>query len=357
MALSSTPIHTSRWAAAVCSCCALTWSSLAAAQDAPAPSPEASKAQEATPSASERSDEATTGGAVADREGGDKDDSSLTRQIVAGSSVVGLYTGVGVWAYFAWYKGQTISDELIIRDEGWFGAYTYAGGADKLGHLYSNYIIARGVSGILQFGDFDPLTATLIANGLTTVLFTGFELKDGYHAGFGFSVGDMIANTAGNGLALLMETVPEVDRMFDLRFEYLPTDDYLRVLRETGNVNGAEDYSGQRFLLAFHMKTIRGIETWPKYTRWLRYADIVGGYQALNFKPAPVNPDEAKQQRAFVGMSVNLQALFDELVFKESESIPHRMTRFTTEVVAVPYTTIDMVGVETVTSQLKTRSF
>ncbi|MEJ2685890.1 MAG: DUF2279 domain-containing protein [Gammaproteobacteria bacterium] len=53
-----------------------------------------------------------------------------------GAAAVGLY-GATTW----WKAG--VDAQFRTADEGWFGQKTYAGGADKLGHLYSAYVGTR----------------------------------------------------------------------------------------------------------------------------------------------------------------------------------------------------------------------
>ncbi|MBH25086.1 MAG: hypothetical protein CMH57_11650 [Myxococcales bacterium] len=279
---------------------------------------------------------------------GDEGLDRQTRMIIAGTAVGGVYAAAGTWAYFAWYANQKQSDEFLIRDEGWFGPNTYAGGADKLGHMYSNYIAARGASQLLQYGGFKPLPATLIANGLTLAFFTGIEVKDAYHAGFGFSYGDMVANGVGNGLALAFETVPTLDRMFSFRFEYTPSAEYIDLVRETGTVDAAEDYSGQRFLLSYHLASIDPLMA-SRGWRWMRFVDVTAGYYTRGFLPEPKDELATKARRLFMGISLNVQQVVDEVFFDSPHGPAYGASHFATEVLAVPLTTIDLVGVESVT--------
>src|SRR5690606_33773542 len=59
-----------------------------------------------------------------------------TGMIAAHSLAIGLY-GANKW----WNKG--FSGGFRTENEGWFGRNTYSGGADKLGHLYINYVSTR----------------------------------------------------------------------------------------------------------------------------------------------------------------------------------------------------------------------
>ena len=284
---------------------------------------------------------------------GDDRLSPEARKVIAGTGLGATYLGIASWAYLAWYT-RSKADAFALNNEGSFGADTYAGGADKVGHAYSNYILARGTSQLIQYGGWidDPLYATLVANAATLGLFTGIEVKDGFHSDFGFSVRDMGANVLGNGAALLLETSPSLDRMFSLRFEYFPSDAYLRRIRERGSLNVGEDYSGQRFLVAYHLASVPGLER-TRGVRWLRFVDVVGGYYTRGYLPEPEGEDPPPRQRALlVGVSLNLQQVVDEVFFSNDPTGPgYGAAHFATEVLAVPYTTLDLNAYSSTTSQ------
>lgn len=273
----------------------------------------------------------------------------------AGMGGIGSFFAAGyVWAYFAWYKGRSLTDEIIFHDEGGFGLDTYAGGADKLGHMFSNYTIARGTSQILRGTGWGDVTASVVSTSLTLSFFTMLEIKDGYHRGFGFSWGDMIANTTGNVLAQLLEHSPTLDAMFDIRLEYQPTPEFIEMLVERGAVDAAEDYSGQTFMLVYHLSSL------PMLSRelgldWPRYFDLALGFQALNYLPRLDDPSRPPQQRIFMGMSVNVQQILREIfypregmdVFEGPKPRPSaQAAEFVSEVFTIPQTTVRVVEIE-----------
>jgi hypothetical protein len=258
-----------------------------------------------------------------------------------GATHAALYT----FAYFAWYKGRNLSPQLEFRDEGFFEVDTYAGGSDKLGHMYSNYVLTRGTAQLLQLGGWDKLQSSLMSAGLTAAFFTTIEIKDGYHANFGFSWGDMAANATGIALALTLENFPSIDAMFDVKIEYVPTDLFVEQLINEGLLDAAEDYSGQTFMLSYHLASIKAMSE-SRALGWTRYTDVVVGFKSLNYLPTPVEPGAVPQQDLFIGVSLNLQQVFDDLFYdnpKERGGTGYGALAFANEVVAVPFTTLPLV--------------
>jgi hypothetical protein len=262
-----------------------------------------------------------------------------TSAAIVGGTAVGLYT----WTYFAWYKERATSDHIIWNTEGWFGPNTYAAGADKLGHFWVNYAMNRLISHVLQEGGWSPLQSTLIATTGTMGFFTFIEIKDGLHPHYGFSWIDMAFNAGGNLAALGMITMPEIDRMFDLKVAYIPSKIYRRRLTERGAVNAGEDYTGQIYQLTYHLgslPSLRHASPWHP----LRFVDVAFGYRARNYLPKPP-PETHRYQEYMLCLGVDMQHVFDLLWnrFENPRTYAHGAARFFQEVLAIPYTTLPVV--------------
>jgi hypothetical protein len=263
---------------------------------------------------------------------------SLLGEALSLGAVGALYAGMWTWAYFAWYRDLERT-EWTWNDDGLFRAHSYAGGADKLGHVWANHLFVRGTAGILRFGGWSPWTATLIATVLDVTYFLAIEYKDAFR--FGFSVGDQVANLAGTAFAIATMHVPALDAIVDFKVSYWPSDDYRELARRTGTVNFAEDYTGQTYLLAFHAAAIEPLAEhrwlWP-----LRYADAVVGFQAIHYKPIPTEPSAVRRQRLFFGVALNLGRLLDDTLLRGAD--PDGALRgsigFVNEMVQLPYTTL-----------------
>jgi len=268
-------------------------------------------------------------GSAPTRARADEDD---TRRAVSLGSLVGFHLGAYAWTYFAWYRGRETRDHVQLADEGWFGPETYAGGADKLGHGFANYAFARGSMGLLEYGGWDRTTSLAVSGGLTALFFTLVEIKDGLHEGYGFSVGDMMFNLAGNGLGLLMETQPRLDELFDYRIEYIPTDEFIEQIKQRG-VDVAEDYSGMTFGLMFHLGALEGVHAGKPRVRWARFVDVTLGFETRGYLPEPLDPMERREQRLFLGLSLDVQRLIREYVGREP----------LTELYTIPFTTLPIL--------------
>lgn len=269
-------------------------------------------------------------------------DVAHTNRMVSLGAVGAAFVAANVWAYFAWYRGRNISEDFELRDEGWFELNTYAGGSDKLGHGTGGYVMVRAGSAVLEAGDWDPLSATLISTGVTLTWLFAIEVKDGYHEGFGWSNNDMIVNVVGSGLGALMHNCRWLDERFDWRLEYAPTGAFVQSLLKERGVDVAEDYSGQTFMLAYHLGSIEESQR-SRYLSWVRYMDVVGGFHGQNYLPHPTDPTELPRQEIFVGLSLNMQQVLHEIFYEEGDTKTRRgpaVANFMAEVYGLPYTTL-----------------
>jgi Predicted periplasmic lipoprotein (DUF2279) len=271
-------------------------------------------------------------------------------RVISASILGSIYATFSTWAYFAWYRPRKKYDSIQFLNEGWFGPDTYAGGADKLGHMYANYAFVRGAVSVLDAGGWERWPALAISGGLTVGFFTAIEVKDGYHQGFGFSYQDIAANLTGNALAILLMGFPALDRALDVRIEYFPTRQFIDDLIDNGGVDAAEDYTGQAFMLAYHLGSIGPLHR-TRYLGWTRYVDVVVGYQARNYKPEPDDPvANPREQELYVGLTLDMQALFREL----RKKVPRDSAwgpvvggvRGAFEFIQLPYTTLDVLDFE-----------
>jgi hypothetical protein len=252
--------------------------------------------------------------------------------------VGGVYGTAWTWVSAAWWTRKNASKGFVFLDEGAFGLDTYAGGSDKLGHYYANYLMNRGFAGILEWGGFSRTASIVSSTLLTTAFFSAVEVKDAYHLNYGFSAGDVIANLSGQGTALALMLSPSLDEAISVKLQYFPSSDFFHALSTDGPLNTPEDYTGQTFMLSYHLASLPMVKQEPSL-RLLRYVDLSLGYGSRNYKPVPKNPTPVKQLTS-LGLSFNFQALFDDLMLKEGEApgAGTQVVHFTNEVYQPPYT-------------------
>jgi len=269
------------------------------------------------------------------------DDSGATfdhrwRSLAVTGGIFGVLYG---YTYLAWYSRGENAPTLHFQEEGWFGLDTYAGGADKLGHAWSNYALVRGVAGIIEWGGSSQRSALASATGMTVAFFVVAEIKDGYRPEYGFAWGDILFNLSGDAFGILMDTQPELDRRFDFRVEYWPSKPFRDAIVERGPFNSPEDYTGQRYFLDYHLSTIDGLQR-SHYFAWSRFVDVSLGFQAAHFKP-DYGDGADHEQDIFVGLTLNLQEIIDETLHPGTGT---RSLRFAAEIVQIPFTTLRLGG-------------
>jgi hypothetical protein len=205
--------------------------------------------------------------------------------IGAGTVAIGAY-GLSQW----WHEGFGGGFKTV--NEGWLSRGTTYGGADKLGHAYSNYASVRVLSPLFKSVGNDPDGSIRLAAWTTLGVFTGVEVLDGYSRRYRFSPQDAVMNAAGAALGVLLETHPALDERFDIRFGYKPS--------AGSGFSPFGDYSGQRYLLVAKADGFDSLRQVPA----LRYLEVGVGYQARGF-----DPGGERRREVMVVASLNLSRL------------------------------------------------
>ena len=252
--------------------------------------------------------------------------------------------------YLAWYRHHK-STGFKWGGDGWLGDRTYAGGADKFGHAWATMSLARlGTEMLDRWGGFDRDTANWVSTGMAELLFLGVEVRDGYSYEFSFS--DATGDTLGAVAAFALSRWPRLDELFDYRVEYLPSRMYLRKLDGSSPCpvggcsrwNIAEDYSGETYLLAFHLGGIHSLRD-QKYGVVARFVDLTVGFDTRNYKPTPDADLMLKpHQDLFVGISLNAQGLLDYLLDDRSKA--RKVTHAVFEVFNLPFTSAPLLELQ-----------
>jgi hypothetical protein len=260
--------------------------------------------------------------------------------------VVGGYAAFGGLLYASWWA-HAPTHGFEWSHDGWLARDTYSGGADKIGHFFMNHLLTRATAGLLREGGWDPVLSTAVGALSASVAYFGVEMGDAYTTAF--SRNDMVANLLGSGFGVLMMQVPWLDERFDTRVQYWPSKQYFSDLGE-GGTNFNEDYNGLTFLLAYHLSSIELIEE-SKIP--FRFADVVLGFNTQNYRPRPAEENALQRQRIFIGLTLNLQRVVDELWLSDrhpkhgdSACPGHRFAQFMTEYFNLPFTTLPVFTLE-----------
>ncbi len=195
------------------------------------------------------------------------------------------------WGLINWDYGQ---QRPAARSEEWFGRGTKSGGADKLGHLYTGYLISHLFSTAYRAWDYPEQEASrmgaLSSLGVTTLM----EVGDSFSP-FGFSVEDMLMNTLGAGLGYAFDRSPELRRKVDLRLEYHPS------LSGDFEPDLVTDYEHLKYLLAIKAAGFDTIEN-PV----LRALELHFGYYTRGYDKVSPNLPDQRQRTLYVGIGLNV---------------------------------------------------
>jgi hypothetical protein len=247
-----------------------------------------------------------------------------TTAITAGSALaIGLY-GMNNW----WQDGFTGRFRTI--DEGWFGENTYSGGADKLGHVFMNYVSTRLMARAFEWAGNESDRALQLGAWFTLGTFAAVEVVDGYSKQWRFSREDAVMNVVGTGIALLLEKYPALDDALDLRLLYWPSRDGTRDYDPVG------DYSGQTYLAVLKASGVPGLRTYPL----LRYVEFAAGYGTRGYSATLPGVAGRRARNLYIGISLNLSELLGQTVFKHSstQNPVRRATDTLLEFIQVPGT-------------------
>lgn len=206
--------------------------------------------------------------------------------IGTGATLVAAY-GLSNW----WRSG--FDGDFRTIDEGWFGAGTEHGGADKAGHLYSNYASVRLLTPIFESAGNSHDASVSLAAWSTLGIYTAVEVADGFSRRWKFSAQDAIMNLAGAALGVTLETHPRLDAIFDFRVDY-------RRSPHASNFNPFGDYSGQKYLFVVKADGFAPL----RENRFLRYFEVAGGYGTRGF-----DTGDKRHRDVYVGLSLNLSRL------------------------------------------------
>lgn len=218
----------------------------------------------------------------------------------------GAIAGVLWYGAAHWWK-DSMSSNFSTVNEGWFRQDTYAGGADKFGHMYSTYVGTRLLTRAFEWAGHGRDKAAWLAAATTWGAMLAVETGDGFSSRYRFSKEDLVMNTLGTGLGLLLEKNPELDKVLDFRLLYRSSDD----ARRLNQVDIVDDHSGQTYLFiakAGGIPALRKIEP-------LRYLELAVGYGSRGYEP---NAGGERSRHIYYGISLNVAEILGASVFRES---------------------------------------
>ncbi|HYG15970.1 MAG TPA: DUF2279 domain-containing protein [Bacteroidia bacterium] len=171
---------------------------------------------------------------------------------------------VYVWGlYFLWYSNSPLSSFHLFND---FSEWLQM---DKIGHFVVNFHSVLIPALVFSWAGFSPKKSAMYAFWLSFISLVPVEIMDGFSAAWGFSLGDMVANTAGSLFAYWQ--LRGFNKIIILpKFSYHVSDVSYALLRPDmfgSNYlqNSLKDYNGQTYWLTLDINALLGKKILPSW--------------------------------------------------------------------------------------------
>ncbi|WP_338760705.1 DUF2279 domain-containing protein [Bernardetia sp. ABR2-2B] len=192
-----------------------------------------------------------------------------------------FYIAGNSYLQFVWYKDhKPVPFHFYNDNKGWLQL-------DKVGHFYAAYHESKVGYNSLKWADVSDKKAFWYGGFLGLILQTPIEIFDGLYEGYGFSVGDMIANASGSGLFMTQQHFFK-EQIILPKFSYSPSP-YAKyrpwVLGESHTNRFFQDYNGHTYWFSTNLKRIFKNKNIPS---WL---NIAFGYSGNGMLAEFENPE------------------------------------------------------------------
>lgn len=226
-------------------------------------------------------------------------------KIVVGTELA-LYAVSMTGLYFAWYADYPQSNFHFYNDNGeWMQM-------DKIGHGVTSYLVGSFGYEMLRDAGLDEKRSIWLGGTLGLAFLTTVEVFDGFSSEWGFSWGDMAANTLGAGLFIGQQFLWHEQRI-TLKYSFHTTEfaDYRPdVLGSNFLQQTIKDYNGQTYWASFNFKSLF-LKKESKFPAWLNFAfgygatGMTGGYEnALEHNGKPI-PYYDRQRQFYFSLDVD----------------------------------------------------
>jgi len=155
---------------------------------------------------------------------------------------------------------------------------------DKMGHLTTSYFLGKVGYDLLRWSGVPQEKATWYGGSMGLVYLTAIEILDAHSTNWGFSWGDMAANTIGAGLFVGQAAIWKEQRI-SMKFSFHTTEySDLRpdILGSTYLEQLIKDYNGQTYWASVNIYSFLQKES--KFPKWINVAvgygaeGLLGGY-------------------------------------------------------------------------------
>jgi hypothetical protein len=212
----------------------------------------------------------------------------------------GAWAAIMAYGYKDWEYGKS---SFHFKSEGWFGREsTPYGGADKLSHAWSGYVMSHLFSYAYRKWEYSDKDANLYGALSSFGVNTFMELADGFSPSEGFSYEDMTMNIIGSGLGYILGEYPDLASKIDFRLEFTPkfASDDLKI---------GTRYERHMYLIAIKADGFDFIKN-----PYLRYLEFHLGYNTRGYDDYKQGDPDDRHRRIYAGLGFNVSKLLQKYV-------------------------------------------
>ncbi len=176
---------------------------------------------------------------------------NLTRLGIVSGATLSILGGLYYRMKTAWWNDGSVKFHFDYN-------YSYVDNVDKVGHLYGGALISECFGVGLKWAGFDDESSLLYGAVLSTLVYTGIEIKDGFGPDWGFDVGDIGSSTIGSFYPYLQKKISFLQN-FNFKYSYYPSHSnfYENMNKESNNNQFFnDDYEGETFWLSTDIKNL-----------------------------------------------------------------------------------------------------
>lgn len=219
------------------------------------------------------------------------------------SAMAGLMLSVNAIAYnyqrHVWYKRETTAFHTLDFKFDW-NKYQQM---DKFGHFEDAYFTSDLAGKIYRWSGFSGETSVWLGALSGWLWMLEIEVSDGFMADWGFSWGDMLANTVGSGFYVLQQFNYDLLGGIHPKFSWHKSNAWTENRYDPGSL--IEDYEGMTFWLTVNPHHYFP-ESWKRnYPQWLAPLGIAFGVGAKGISTNVFGG----HKEYFVGFDVDLRKL------------------------------------------------
>ncbi|MFT7588514.1 MAG: hypothetical protein ACI959_000724 [Limisphaerales bacterium] len=228
-----------------------------------------------------------------------------------GATIGTVYAGASVALYNIWYKDFPLGKFRSFNDNGeWLQM-------DKGGHGLSAYYETVWAYGLYNWAGLEENKAIMYSAITSTVVQSTIEIFDGFSEEWGFSWGDVAANTFGTGLAAGQQLAWGEQRMM-LKVSFHPQqhepDLEARALELYGSAFTEKlfkDYNGLTYWFSLNPSSFMSKDNW--FPDWLNVAvgyganNLYGGFANQWCSDSGIKPEDCPDEQLIIRNDVPRQ--------------------------------------------------